>query len=245
MKAKILVVVMFLGLALGAVYANPTPSVDVEYVKISKQEFQALKKQALISTSILQRIRDLEVLYKQVKEFIDSFSSTIKLVKQILNIGDDAIEEDNLDFEHISGVILSPGFVEFQAETFDKKSSFESLGIESLEMDVFYNKNLFAIDHIEGEQVFGKDFKRISLPQASLSAKDRIEVPLSDVLASQVQFKIYFAPLNPLTTKVGDKTLVDVRYYKRPVTDIDGVKMPALSYTRLANSANYVQIKVK
>jgi hypothetical protein len=244
LKIKIiLLVICALGLSFNGVMAN---NKELQYVKISKQEYELLKKQSFLNGSILQRIRDLETLYKQVKEIIDSFSSTIKLVKDILNINDDTIQDnEEPEFEHVSGVILSPGFVKYKASTYDKKSSFESLGIESLEMDVYYNKKLFTIDHIEGDQVFGGEFKRISLPSSTSSTKDRIELPLSDVLSNEADFKIYFAPLNPATTKVGDKTLVDLRYYKRPINDLGGVAMPALVYTREAYTPNYVQVKVK
>jgi len=248
LKTKILLLVIcVLGLSSRGVMANQMPNPEIQYVKISKQEYDLLKKQSFLNGSLLQRIRDLETLYKQVKEIIDSFSSTIKLVKDILNISDDDIDQDDEDpeFEHVSGVILSPGFVRYKASTYDKKSSFESLGIESLEMDVYYNKKLFAIDHIEGDQVFGGEFKRISLPSSTSSTKDRIELPLSDVLSSEVDFRIYFAPLNPASTKVGDKTLVDLRYYKRPINDLGGVAMPAIVYTREVNTPNYVQVKIK
>jgi|GEM_PF-6119869 hypothetical protein len=248
LKTKIiLLVICALGLSSSGVMASQMPNPEIQYVKISKQEYELLKKQSFLNGSLLQRIRDLETLYKQVKEIIDSFSSTIKLVKDILNISDDDIDQGDEDpeFEHVSGVILSPGFVRYKASTYDKKSSFESLGIESLEMDVYYNKKLFAIDHIEGDQVFGGEFKRISLPSSTSSTKDRIELPLSDVLSSEVDFRIYFAPLNPASAKVGDKTLVDLRYYKRPINDLGGVAMPAIVYTREVNTPNYVQVKIK
>jgi hypothetical protein len=247
-KIKIMAfVICALALSFRGVIASQVANPEIQYVKISKQEYELLKKQSLFNGSILQRLRDLETLYKQVKEIIDSFSSTIKLVKDILNISDDDTTQDDEDpeFEHVSGVILSPGFLRYKASTFDKKSSFESLGIESLEMDIYYNKKLFSIDHIEGDQVFGGEFKRISLPSSTSSTKDRIELPLSDVLSSEVDFKIYFAPLNPATTKVGDTTLVDLRYFKRPINDLGGVAMPAVVYTREANTPNYVQIKIK
>ncbi|MEY3369455.1 MAG: hypothetical protein RLZZ361_125 [Cyanobacteriota bacterium] len=248
LKIKIMVfVVCALVLSFRDVMASQVANQEIQYVKISKQEYELLKKQSFLNGSILQRLRDLETLYKQVKEIIDSFSSTIKLIKDILNIGDDDIAQDVEDpvFEHFSGVILYPGFVKYKANTYDKKSSFQSLGIETLEMDVYYNKKLFTIDHIEGDQVFGEEFKRISLPSNTSSSKDRIELPLSDVLSSEATFKIYFAPLNPTTIRVGDKTLVDLKYYKRPIYDLGGVAMPAIVYSRETNSTNYIQIKTK
>lgn len=244
-KIKVIVLVICaLGLGFRGAIAN---SSDTRYVKISKNDYELLKKQSLINFSILQKIKDIETLYKQVKEMLDSFTNTMNIVKKILNIKeDDTINKpENQDFEHVSGVVLSPGFLVYKAETFDKKSSFESLGIEALEMDVYYNKKLFVIDHIESDQIIGEELKRINLPVNIKATRDRIEIPLSDVLASKVSFKIYFAPLNPATTKVGDKTLVDLRYFKRPINDLGGVAMPAVVYTREANTPNYVQIKIK
>lgn len=245
LKIKIiLLVICALGLSSSVVMANNT---EMRYVRISKNDYELLKKQSLLNFSILQKIRDLETLYKQVKEILDSFTTTMNTVKKILNIKDDNVgsKPENQDYEHVSGLILSPGFLIYKAETFDKKSSFESLGIEALEMDVYYNKKLFTIDHVEGDQVIGEELKKISLPANTRATKDRIELPLSDVLASKVSFKIFFAPLNPATAKIGNKTLVDLRYYKRPVNDLGGVAMPTLVYTREANTPNYVQVKVK
>ena len=245
LKTKILLLVICaLGLSFSGVMANDK---EVRYVRISKNDYELLKKQNLINFSILQKIRDLETLYKQVKEILDSFTNTMNTVKKILNIKDDSSSNkpENQDFEHSSGIVLSPGFLLYKAETFDKKSSFESLGIEALEMDIYYNKKLFVIDHIEGDQVVGEEMKKISLPSNVSSTKDRIELPLSDVLTSRVNFKIYFAPLNPVTAKVGNKTLVDLRYYKRPLNDLGGVAMPAVVYSREIKTPNYIQVKIK
>jgi hypothetical protein len=245
LKIKIvLLVICVLGLNYRPALANNS---ETRYVKISTSDYDLLKRQSLLNFSILKKIKDLETLYKQIKEIVDSFTNTMKTVKKILNIQEDDVGDtiENQDFKHVSGTMLSPGFVIYEAETYDKKSSFDTLGIESLEMDVYYNKKLFTIDHIEGDQVIGEEFKKISLPASTRATKDRIELPLSDVLVSKVIFKIFFAPINPATAKVGNKTLVDIRYFKRPINDIGGVVMPAISYNKLSNTQNYVQIKSK
>ena len=120
-KIKVIVLVICaFGLGFRGAIAN---SSDTRYVKISKNDYELLKKQSLINFSILQKIKDIETLYKQVKEMLDSFTNTMNIVKKILNIKeDDTINKpENQDFEHVSGVVLSPGFLVYKAETFDKK----------------------------------------------------------------------------------------------------------------------------
>lgn len=227
-----------------------TQNKEVKYVRLSEQDYESLREQAFVSTSILQRIRDLETLYKQIKGIVETVNATVKLVKEVLNIDDNQIldflaGEGKNEFEHVSGVIMSPGFVTFVAETSGTKPNFDSIGVDSLEVDIYYNKNLFTIDHIEGDKVFGREFKRISLPQTTSAAKDRVEIPLSDVLSNRVEFKVYLAPINPETIKVGDQTALDIKYYKRVTADADGVRTPPILYSFAQGSPNRIEVRVK
>jgi hypothetical protein len=190
---------------------------DKVYLRISKKDLKQLRKQALVSASILQRIRDLEKLYKNINTIVNTIVGAIELIKKFINFDDLDLDFSGSknDFEHISGVIMSPGFVEFEAKVNEKDKTFDDLNMDSLFMDIFFNRNLFAIDHIEGDGVLGAEAKNISLPKKTAGSKARIELPISDVLSSSVKFKVFLAPLNPDLIKVGNKTRLKIRYYKR------------------------------
>ncbi len=207
-------------------------------VILTQQEYQELSNKAELGYSILQRIRNLEKLYLDMKGILDGVNSIVTLIKKTLNINFEPSTDSN-EFTHLSGVVLSPGFVEFQVNT-SNGESFNKLDIENLELDVYYNKNLFYIDHIEGKGIFGSDFKIQPLPQSSKSAKDRISIPLSDVLASSANFKIYLGPLDPKTIKVGDSSLVSIKTYKRVPK---GEKEP-LVYGLVEDSPDTIEVVV-
>ena len=46
------------------------------YVRIRKKDLDEIRRQAFISRGLLQRIRDLEALYKQVKSIIETIKET-------------------------------------------------------------------------------------------------------------------------------------------------------------------------
>lgn len=218
------------------------------YVRIKKSEFEEIERQAFLSTSLLQRIRDLEKLYRQIKEIIETANAAIEFIKSFLNIDELDIfpdsDSDN-EFEHISGVIMSPGFVEFTVTTTDPELNFDDIVTSNfLEFDLYYNKNLFSIDHIEGKGVFGDQYSQIALPQETSSAKDRIKLPLSDVLTNTVSFKVYLAPLDHETIEVGDKTSLDIRYYKRVPLNDDDERIPPLQYQFSEDSATEIVVTV-
>lgn len=218
------------------------------YVRIKKAEFDEIERQAFLSTSLLQRIRDLERLYRQIKEIVETVKSVTEFIKEFLNIDDfdifDGIGDDD-EFEHISGVIMSPGFVEIEVTTTDEELNFDDVtSSDFLEFDLYYNKNLFTIDHIEGKGVFGDEYKQIALPQKTSAAKDRLKLPLSDILTNQVSFRIYLAPLDHETIEVGDRTSLDVRYYKRVPLDDDGERIPPLQYGFSEDSSTEIVVSV-
>ena len=132
---------------------------------------------------------------------------------------------------------MSPGSVAFTVRTGDGMS-FDKHDIDELEMDVYYNKNLFIIDRIIGNGVRGKDYTRLTLPLDTRSSRDRIQVPLSDVLTNQTTFYIYLAPLNGDLAKVGDQTKVNLRYYKR----VDPGELAPLIYELKAGSLDTIKI---
>jgi len=244
-KYKLRVLACLLTLSLSA---TPVQAVEESYVRLEKEEFDLLKRQAFLSKTILQRIHDLETLYKQVEGIVDSIEFSINAVKKFLNIENSSIFDQtptNGDFEHISGVQMSPGFVEFYAKTTDTKKNFSLLNLDELEMDIYFNKVLFSIDHIEGSKVFGNEFSRISLPQSTSAAKDRIKLPLSDVLSNEVKFKVFLAPNNPETIKVGDSTKLDIKYFKRVTKDDNGQAIAPLEYGFVKGSATEIKVVVK
>jgi hypothetical protein len=222
-------------------------SEDKVYLRVSKRDLRELRRQALLSASLLQRIRDLEKLYKNINTIVNTVVAAIDLIKKFINFDDLDLDFSggDEDFEHISGVIMSPGFVEFEARVTEDELSFDDLGIDSLFMDIYFNRNLFTIDHIEGDGVLGVEAKNISLPKKNAASKARIELPISDVLASSVKFKVYLAPLNPDLIEVGNKTKLDIKYYKRVAKDEDGERIPPLDYSFAEGSSTEIVVKVK
>ena len=219
------------------------------YVRISKRDLRVLRRQALLSASLLRRIRDLERLYKSISSIVDTIVNAIKLIKNFVNFDDLDFDLSGSgdDFEHVSGVVMSPGYVEFEAKLAKEAGveSFDELGLDSLFFDLYFNRNIFTIDHIEGDGVFGDDYKSLSLPSKTRAAKARIELPLSDVLADTVKFKVYLAPANSNTIKTGNKTKLKIKYYKRKLTDSEGNKYEAINYDYAEGSAQEIEVKVK
>lgn len=219
---------------------------DKVYLRVSKRDLKELRRQALLSASLLQRIRDLEKLYKSINTIVNTIVGAINLIKKFINFDDLDLDfsGDGEDFEHISGVVMSPGYVEFEATVAEQGSSFDDLGNNSLFMDIYFNRNLFTIDHIEGDGVLGAEAKNISLPKKNAASKARIELPVSDVLASSIKFKVYLAPLNPNLIKVGNKTAMNIKYYKRVAKNADGDRIPPISYGFAEASAREIVVKV-
>lgn len=211
-----------------------------EKVIVLKRDLDELRYQAKRNLSLLQRIRDLEKVYRDVEAIIKGVQRTVKIVKSILGITDDELQEDEPadEFEHLSGVIMKPGSVSFNAQT-SSGQDFDDLGLDELEFDLFYNRTLFRIDHIEGDGVVGDDYRSFSLSTKDRGAKERISLPLSDVLVNETSFRVFLAPKKPKNIKVGDKSKLKVKYYKRVPK---GEEAP-ISYT--ANSDNKVVVTVK
>ena len=217
------------------------------YLRISKRDLKVLRRQALLSASLLQRIRDLEKLYKNIDTIVNTIVGAIELIKKFINFDDldlDFSGKGN-DFEHISGVVMSPGFVEFEAKVTEADKSFDEINQRSLFMDILFNRNLFTIDHIEGDGVLGAEAKNISLPKKNAGSKARIELPVSDTLASSVKFKVYLAPRNPELIKVGNKTKLNIKYYKRIPKNDDGERVAPVQYGFAEASAREIVVKVK
>jgi hypothetical protein len=217
------------------------------YLRVSKRDLKELRRQALLSASLLQRIRDLEKLYKNVNNIVNTIVGAITLIKKFVNFDDLDLDFSgtNDDFEHISGVIMSPGFVEFEATVAEEDLNFDDIDNRNLFMDIYFNRNLFTIDHIEGDGVLGVEAKNITLPKKNAASKARIELPVSDVLASSVKFKVFLAPLNPDLIKVGHKTSLNIKYYKRVAENDDGERIPPVDYGFVEGSSREIVVKVK
>ena len=228
---------------------SPEQEIDEEkiYLRISKKDLKELRKQALLSASILQRIRDLEKLYQNINTIVTTVVAAIDLIKKFVNFDDLDLDfsGDGGDFKHVSGVVMSPGFVEFEATVSTEDSSFDDIDNRSLFMDIYFNRNLFTIDHIEGDGVSGAEAKNITLPTTTSASKARIELPVSDALSSSVKFKVFLAPLNPELIKVGDKTSLDIKYYKRVPLDENGERIPPVLYDFAEGSPREIVVKVK
>lgn len=245
-KLQVVLMVLLINLSLTLRMPVLSQGNDGDEVVLKREEFELLKRQAFITTSILQRIRDLEKLYKQTKSIVEGVSEAIKLIKKFINFDDLNLDFtfSDKEFEDSTGVVMSPGFVEIVARTYDPKISFDKLELSELDLDLYYNKTLFKIDHIEGNGIFGDEYKKISLSQETSAAKDRIKIPLSDVLTAQTTFKIYLSPINRDLAKVGDKTNLEAKYYKRPITVGKNDKVLPLIYEFTKDSEKYIQIKV-
>ncbi len=217
------------------------------YLRVSKRDLKELRRQALLSASLLQRIRDLEKLYKNVNNIVNTIVGAITLIKKFVNFDDLDLDFSgtNDDFEHISGVIMSPGFVEFEATVAEEDLNFDDIDNRNLFMDIYFNRNLFTIDHIEGDGVLGVEAKNITLPKKNDASKARIELPVSDVLASSVKFKVFLAPLNPDLIKVGHKTSLNIKYYKRVAENDYGERIPPVDYGFVEGSSREIVVKVK
>jgi predicted DNA binding CopG/RHH family protein len=216
------------------------------YVRISKKELNAIRKQAFISRGLLQRIRDLETLYRNIRDVVETIRATINFFKNFLNLEDLDIwqnhNEESKDFEHISGVIMSPGYVEFEVRTTNPSSNFDLENISELEVDVYYNKNLFMIDHLEGDDIVSERFRTISLSTKTAGAKDRLAIPLADLLINKTTFRLYLAPREPNKIKVGQSTKLDIRYYKQIPINKDGERIPPIEYSFTNDSAREIQV---
>lgn len=188
------------------------------YVRIEKSEFEALEKQALLTDTILQRLAALERLYNQIKQVVDAIGLTINFIKKMFNISDSDIFKPLLpinEFTDSSGVKMSPGYVEIKAQLNNKLQSFREVLTENiLDMDLYYDKNLFTLDHIEGEGVLGDKFIKIALPQNLAGSKDRIQLPISDALKNEATFKIFLTPLDPESILLGASSKISARYNK-------------------------------
>ena len=227
---------------------------DVEFVRISRDNLQRLEKQAVLNASLLQRIRDLEKLYKEIEKFVDGLAKTVRLIERVLDvdsIGDlipdvitDIFDNGEHDFEHISGVVLSPGVVTFDVETSDPNLAFRDYRMKELDFDLYFNTKLFKIDHIEGDGVFGKGMKIVPLRRDQRDAKARIKLPLSDVLNTQTQFKVFFAPVNHKTIDVGDSSKVEIKYYKRVPENENGERIAPVDYDYAPGSPESIKVAV-
>lgn len=223
---------------------------EVIYVRIKRKDLEEMRRQALLSRSLLQRIRDLEKLYKDTRKIVESIYGAVEFVKEFLHIEDlDIFDPDSHsenEFEHISGVVMSPGFVEFSVKVTDADEFFEDvLSSNFLEFDIYYNKQLFKIDHLEGDKIFGDEYRKISLSSKTSGAKDRLKVPVSDLLSKEMTFKLFLAPRNPNLIKVGDKTNLDIRYYKRVNKNEDGLRIAPIQYAFTESSARNIEVVVK
>ncbi len=197
-------------------------SLEKENTNLSAQELASIKRVVTSQISILDRVKNLEDFYLKIKGIIDGLTKVVDTIGKFIGLPTKVEPETPVsnpdpylaDYHHISGAVMNPGSVAFTARTGDGMS-FDRHDIDELEMDVYYNKNLFVIDKIVGSGVQGKDYSRLVLPAETRSSRDRIQVPLSDVLTNQTTFYIYLAPLNGDLAKVGDQTKINIRYYKR------------------------------
>jgi hypothetical protein len=198
---------------------NAIENKEAGYVQLSRREYEDMKKQSLSITNILQRLEELEQLYQQIKEIVIVINDTIKFIKRTFNLPDFSIVEDDFGdprtFKHISGVVMNPGKIDFTAELYTAMTNFKDHGIKSLEMDIYYNKKLFILDHISSKQLDLRSLERIPVSKSQSGAKDRIRIPISDTLSKKIEFEVYLAPLSSKAISIGDKTKVRIVNYKR------------------------------
>ncbi len=220
------------------------------YVKLSRKDYEELREQSLSITGALQKLAELEELYQQIKEIIISIHATVLFIKKTFNIPDTPLVEDDFgeaeEFRHISGTTMNPGRVGFTAEVENPRSNFKDQGIKVLEMDIYYNKKLFILDHLASKQLDVTKLKKIPLPQSQGSAKDRIQVPISDTLHNKLSFMVYLAPISSKKIVIGDSSKIRVVNYKRKTSknpmgasqvifDLENIKDDEIRVTAKAN----------
>jgi|GEM_PF-2589629 len=194
--------------------------------------------------SILDRVKNLESYYSGLKSIVDWLSKIVESIGKFLGIStkpdtpsSTSTDPYTADYHHISGAVMSPGSVAFTVRTGDGMS-FDAHNIDELDMDIYYNKNLFVIDKFIGSGIQGKDYEKLTLPTDTRSSRDRIKIPLSDVLTNKTTFYVYLAPLNGDTIKVGDQTKINLRYYKR----VDAGEIAPLIYELKPGSIDTVKV---
>ncbi len=250
---KILLVIISLYIALNPVLVKASTDRHERkvYVRIKKEELELLQRQALISEDILDRLTDLEKLFRSMSTTLSGTVSMVETIKKMLNISDTTTpttpttNTNPNKVELASGMVLTPGFVSYKAKVYDSSKSFSGLGLKTLDFDIYYNKTLFTLDHIEGDGIAGNEFKFISLPQSSSGAKDRVQIPVSDLLAKEVEFDLYFVPRNMDLAKVNDDTKVEVKNYKRAIKDINGNSVHQVIYELGLNSPDFIKVTKK
>jgi hypothetical protein len=243
---KIVLILLLIVFSLQNFSHAATSSSTKEYVKVTKREYKLLKEQALLSASLLQRIRDLEELYKQINSVVDQIKNALQMLKDVLKLDIDLFGGDSdYAYEDIEGTLMDPGFIEVIAQTYDRQKTFDQMNTDALSFDVYFNKNLFKIDRIEGDGVDGKKFDIVPLSVSNSSYKERVELPLANVLNFKTVFKIFFAPRNSDLITVGDKTKVDVRSYKNPIPIDNQQKVVAVNFAFEKDSPREIIVKVK
>jgi hypothetical protein len=244
---KIILVLMVIVLNINSLcLASVEPNTRTEYVKISKKEYKLMREQALLSASILQRVRDLEALYKQINLVVDQIKNALQMIKDVLKLDIDLFGSDSdYAYEDREGTLMDPGFIEVIAQTYDRQKTFDQLNTDTLSFDVYFNKNLFRIDSIEGDGVNGSKFDIVPLSVSNSSFKERVELPLATVLNFKTVFKIFFAPRNSEMISVGDKTNVDIRSYKNPIQIDNQQKVVAVNFIFEKDSPKEIIVKVK
>ncbi len=197
--------------------------------------------------SLLERVKNLENVYSKLKTLVDALKKILDNIGKYIGLPTPiepvtpVIIDPNLqDYHHISGIVMKPGSVAFTVRTGDG-GSFDKHDVDELEMDVYYNKNLFVIDKIIGKGIEGKDYTKLTLPLDTRSSRDRIKIPLSDVLVNETSFYIFLAPLNRDTIQIGDKTKIYLRYYKRVEPD----ELAPLIYQHKGGGADTIEVIAK
>ncbi len=235
-----------------AEYINDVDPVTGEsYVRLAVGDFKELQVTASSIVAILQRVKDLEKTVKQVQTVIVAIQKFVNFARSALGIAEDD-EIDNRDnedltgqFEHPeSGIIMNPGSVCFRATTSDASETFDSLGIDALEMDLYFNQNLFTIDHMEGPGVIGDQITKGSLSRKQSAKKERASLPIADVQTNDLKFCVFLKP-KKRSIKRGDKTKVRIEYFKRVPRNPDGTKgtAPILYSDPLTN--DFIEVVVE
>lgn len=251
-KTKILLLLLLLNfnlcMLLGVKAEEATVQApNAKYVTLSVTEYKELKTQALSFDSLVRRVQELEQLYLQIKDIVIAINETIAFIKRMFNIQE--VPRADLDankvsdeFKHFSGVVMSPGWLDFQAALDNSVSSFKAEGVKVLDLDIYYNKKLFMLDHIESKQLDVVNLERIPLSNSISSSRDRVRIPISDSLNNKLDFTVYLAPLSKAKIKVGDKTKIRVVNYKRTTRT---KKKPGVGQVAIRGSSSYVVVKSK